>query len=84
MNEKLKSYFELKKQNVVTEEEKNKIIILNNFFSEPDCFFRIDQKTACGILKFLGVPEKEIVPLYLELISPASFSKNCLKVRNII
>lgn len=73
-NEKLlelKSLFKQKKENTnLSEVDNEKIKNLEYLLKDENLFFKIDFKTAAGILEFLGVNKDEIIDYYFELVAP--------------
>ena len=69
-----------KKAMIKTEDDKAKIKVIEDLVKDKACFFKIDINTAFGILRFLGVEEKNIQSYYMHLISPDNYMKNVNKV----
>ena len=89
MNEKIDAYdkvkrlFELKKQNYDIKDE-NKIKIIERLLKNKFGFFEISSDNALKILSYLGIPNEELMNVYLELTSPENYKKYKPSVRLIL
>lgn len=69
-----------KESKVSSLEEKEKLQLVKDTLSVPNCFFNLDISTAIGIMSFLGVPENKMESLYFSLIAPNKLEKHIEKV----
>jgi len=76
--EMIKKMFEEKKKNTADEE---KIRTIENLLKNDMCFFNIPLETALRILKFIGVTDEELIPIYKELMSPENYLSHRKKIR---
>ena len=53
-----------------TNEDLEKIEVLDNLLKEKNCFFKMNASVVVGVLSYLGIPEEKIVDTYFSLISP--------------
>ena len=73
--ENIKDLVIKKKKLIETEEDMEKISVIEELLLDESCFFKMDIETAIGILDFLGVSEDNIMDYYYSLISFENFSK---------
>ncbi len=71
--QELRKLLVAKKKNIVSEEEKKKIKVVENLLKREDVFFNIKIDLALGILNFLGIPEDKMKEYYTDLISPENY-----------
>ena len=71
----LKYYFNLKKEQNLTEEEKKKIVLINEYLERKEIFFYMDIGTIYGIFDFLEIPEDKRSIIYQKLISLESYKE---------
>lgn len=69
-----------KENKISSLEDKEKLQLVKDTLSVPNCFFNIDISTAIGIMAFLGVPENKMESLYFSLIEPNKLEKHIEKV----
>lgn len=62
-----------KKQQELTDDDKNKLAQAESLLRIQGLFFKIDANTAIGLLDFLGVPKENMKELYSKLTSPEAF-----------
>ncbi len=62
-----------KKQQNLTDEDKNKLAQAESLLRIQGLFFKIDANTAIGLLDFLGVPRENMKDFYSKLTSPEAY-----------
>ncbi len=74
----------VKKDNVSSTEDKEKINVILELLDDPKLFIALDVETIFGILEFLGFSKSEAIKVYKELVSPKmnSNSDECLSFEN--
>lgn len=77
--DRLKELIEDKRKNIKTEDDKEKLEIIDELMKNDNCFFNLNVETAFGILDFLGVRQEEALGLYNGLISPENYMQNTPK-----
>lgn len=80
----LKGYIDNKRQKLLTEEDVQKMQLIDELLFDEECFFKLDMETAIGILEFLEVPEEKMIGLYQTLISPEAYLEKGVKQRIIL
>lgn len=66
-----------KEKEKLTDEDRERVSMLNILLKDDDIFFNIEANTACGILEFLGIQgEKNIIDDYYKLISFEEYKKS--------
>lgn len=69
-----------KESKISSSDDKEKLQLVKDTLSVPNCFFKMDISTAIGIMSFLGVPEDKMESLYFSLIAPDKLEKHIDKV----
>lgn len=75
-NNRIVELMEARKEKLYTEAEIQKFNVITEFIENKDCFFQAKAEAVIGMLEFLGVPEEEVLDLYIELTSPENYQKN--------
>lgn len=73
--DKLKMFLQTKKEylfknNMMSNEELQKIEMLEKLFNNDRCFFHIKFESAIGILRYLGINNNDLLNTYKRLIEP--------------
>ena len=71
----------IKKQQELTEKDKEKINVIEDILKEDGWMFKLDMDTVIGILEYLNVPEDKILETYSSLVSADNFLKQNVKER---
>ena len=74
---------EKKRTNITTDEDKKKLELIEKICKNEKCFFEMKAATSIAILKFLGIPENEVLDYYFKLISIEEFKKQMPKAYNL-
>lgn len=73
--DEIKDLIEQKKKNELSQDDKEKLELIEKLITNDMIFFQLDMQTSYGILKFLGIEDENLSEFYSKLISIDNYSK---------
>ena len=71
--ERLMQLIEIKKNQLHTDKDKEKMQVIEGLIQDETCFLKLKADTSFGILEFLNTPKEEAITLYYDLLSPGFY-----------
>lgn len=78
---KVEQLLVIRMEQVSSPDDKEKCDVIKELLEDDDCFFKLETKTALGMLEYLGVDKEDSIDTYFELISPENHAKRVPKER---
>ena len=83
MNLELIQLLKQKEPTIKTEEDIKKLKVVKMLIQKDGWIFDVNYDVAINILKFLGIPDKQLHTKYLELTSIEKYNEVSIKERDI-